>query len=173
MSSVNAFTGSIRATACACTALRRTNRAVSHLYDLVLAPAGLKATQFMILQVIAEAGEIAQCDLARDFSLSIESLSRRLAGARKSGLVRMKTGEHQRRMYSLTPAGHDLLERAWPYWERAQLRLQDALGSDEWSILHGFAERLTKAAAMAEMLPSPNSAKLRAGFARQAQGKLR
>lgn len=65
MAAANPITPSIRSTICACTALRRANRTVCHLYDQVLAPTGLKATQFMILQVIAETGEIAQCDLAR------------------------------------------------------------------------------------------------------------
>lgn len=130
--------------------MRRANRAVCHLYDLVLAPAGMKATQFMILQVIADAGEIAQCDLAREFALSVESLSRRLGGARKSGLVRMKSGERQKRMYSLTEAGVEELQRALPYWERAQLRLQRSLGEGDWNSLASFADRVAQAAIRAE-----------------------
>lgn len=141
---------------CACASLRRTGRAVCHLYDLVLAPTGLKATQFIILQTIAQAEEIAHCDLARHFAASEETFSRRLASARKSGWVRMKMGERGRRVYCLTERGRELLEAATPYWERAQDRLRRELGESDWMALYGFAERVTRAAIRAELTPSKN-----------------
>lgn len=141
---------SIRTTICACTGLRRANRAVCHLYDLVLAPTGLRATQFMILQVIAEAGRIAQCDLAREFVVAVDTLSRRLAGARKQGLIVMESGEQRKRIYRLTPKGNAALERAVPYWERAQARLRSALGEEDWEMLARFTQRVAEAAVKAE-----------------------
>lgn len=42
----------------ACILVRRASRAVTHLYDLVLAPTGLKATQFVLLRAIEQHGEI-------------------------------------------------------------------------------------------------------------------
>lgn len=141
---------------CACASLRRASRAVCHLYDLVLAPTGLKQTQFVILQTIAEAGEIAHCDLARMFAASEETFSRRLALARKSGWVRMVMGERHRRLYGLTERGIRLLETATPYWERAQERMRRELGEEEWQALSAFAERVTQAAIRAEMAPAKN-----------------
>ena len=70
-----------------CAALRRASRAVTHLYDLVLSPTGLKVTQFIVLRAIAEKGEIAQWRLAEEHGIADETLSRRLATLRKSGLV--------------------------------------------------------------------------------------
>lgn len=144
------MSSSIRTTICACTGLRRANRAVCHLYDLVLAPTGLKASQFMILQVIAEAGQIAQCDLAREFVVAVDTLSRRLAGARNQGLIVMENGERRKRVYRLTPKGKAEFERGAPYWERAQARLQNALGEEDWQMLSGFAQRVAEAAIKAE-----------------------
>jgi DNA-binding MarR family transcriptional regulator len=147
-----------QSTTCACADVRRASRAVSHLYDQVLIPAQIKSTQFMILRTIAESGEIAHCDLAAELSASVETLSRRLASAREAGLVRVRAGEHNRRLYSLTPRGRQVLEQATPYWEKAQIRLQRALGESDWHLLLGFSRRLADAAIEAEALPLPNGA---------------
>ncbi|HEX3985110.1 MAG TPA: MarR family winged helix-turn-helix transcriptional regulator [Acidobacteriaceae bacterium] len=140
----------------ACASLRRATRAVCHLYDLVLAPTGLKSTQFIILQAIADAGEIAHCDLARTFAASEETFSRRLASARASGWVRMKIGERSRRMYCLTERGQMTLAAAQPYWERAEDRMKRELGESDWLDLSPFSERVTRAAIRAEHAPSRN-----------------
>jgi DNA-binding MarR family transcriptional regulator len=126
------------------------------LYDLVLGPTQLKSSQFTILQTIDESGEIAHCDLATDIGASVETLSRRLANARKCGWVRMQVGKNNRRMYSLTPKGKSVLDDALPYWERAQLRLRRSLGEADWQMLAGFTERLTSAAIRAETTRSSN-----------------
>ncbi|MGA8528617.1 MAG: hypothetical protein WB622_02815 [Acidobacteriaceae bacterium] len=140
----------------ACASLRRATRAICHLYDLVLAPIGLKSTQFIILQAIGEAGEIAHCDLARMFAASEETFSRRLASARESGWVRMKLGERSRRVYCLTERGQSILETAQPYWERAEDRMKRELGDSDWLEMSAFSERVTRAAIRAEHAPSRN-----------------
>ena len=147
----------LRATLCACTNLRRANRAVCRLYDQVLSPTGLKSTQFMMLQVIAESGQVAHCDLAAEFALSMETLSRRLASAREDGLLHMSLGERGKRIYSLTPKGRAVLSDAWPHWERAQMRMHQALGDLDWSELPRFTDRIAIAAATAESLPIRNT----------------
>jgi DNA-binding MarR family transcriptional regulator len=142
---------------CACANLRRASRAVCHLYDLVLAPTRIKTTQFIILQAIQDAGEIAHCDLARQFAASEETFSRRLASARRSGWVCMKIGERSRRVYALTEEGRRLLEAATPFWERAQERLRRELDASDWNNIAAFSERVTRAAIRAEDAPSRNS----------------
>ena len=74
------------------TTFRRATRSLTHLYDLVLAPTGLKATQFAILRGISQYEEIAQWRLAREFDLGVETLTRRLAKLRRNGLVSMRVG---------------------------------------------------------------------------------
>jgi DNA-binding MarR family transcriptional regulator len=146
----------LRHTNCACVNIRRANRAICHLYDLVLGPTQLKATQFTILQTIDESGEIAHCDLAIQIAASVETLSRRLANARKCGWVRMQIGRNGRRIYALTPKGNRVLQEALPYWERAQLRLRQTLGENDWHLLASFTERLTSAAIRAEGMRCSN-----------------
>lgn len=81
--------------------LRMASRAVTHLYDLVLSPTRLRATQFIILQAIATAGEIAQWRLAQEYGISNDTLSRRLATLRRSGLIQHKVGiERQGERYT-------------------------------------------------------------------------
>jgi len=146
----------IGSASCACSNIRRANRAICHLYDQVLVPTRLKSTQFMILRAIAEAGEIAHCDLAGELMASVETLSRRLASARRAGLVQVHTGQHNKRMYSLSTKGQCALEEAIPYWENAQLRLRRSLGNDDWKLLDNFTHRLAEAAIRAESLPLSN-----------------
>ena len=108
------------------------------------------------MHAIDSAGEIAQCDLARNFAASDETFSRRLACARKSGWVRMHVGPQSRRVYTLTEEGRKVLNDAKPYWERAQNRIRRQLGDDDWATLGALAERVTQAAIHAEIAPAKN-----------------
>lgn len=139
------------------TALRTATRAVTQFYDLVLAPTGLKATQFVILQAIRAAGEIAQCDFAREFGIAVPTLSRRFGGLRKKEYIQIRRGErHGERIYSLTAKGEQAFNLALPYWERAQRRLRTALGEDDWCSMLQLASRIRNAAINAEELRTAN-----------------
>jgi DNA-binding MarR family transcriptional regulator len=138
---------------CACEALRRSSRAVTQFYDLVLAPSGLKATQFISLRAIDEAGEIAQHQFARQYAVAVETLSRRLGALRRKELVKVRTGcKHGEQLYSLTEKGKAILNHARPYWDRAEDRLKTTLGDNEWRLILILADRVVLAAAAAEEL---------------------
>lgn len=142
---------------CVCANLRRANRAVTHLFDLVLAPTQLRVTQFILLRAIASAGEIAHYDLARQAFGSEETFSRRLASARKCGWISMRTGERQRRVYRLTEEGEQVLRTAGPYGERAQEQMRSQLGEPDWNALLLLTRRAAAAAIRAETAPRRNS----------------
>lgn len=134
-----------------CIAIRRASRAVTHLYELVLSPSGLKATQFVILQAISQKGEITQAQLAQQYGLSPETLSRRLATLRRSGLVELqKAPPGGRHSYRLTASGLNQLRTAFPYWRRAQERLRSALGLALWEEALANANQIAAAARAAE-----------------------
>lgn len=140
-----------------CAALRAANRAVTQFYDLVLAPTGLKATQFVALQTIDEAGEIAQCDFARNRAVAVETLSRRLSGLRSKGYIQVRTGDrHGEHIYRLTEKGRQALLNAAPYWERAQERLRRVLGENDWHVMPQVLDRIRAAALHAEELRTVN-----------------
>jgi DNA-binding MarR family transcriptional regulator len=152
-----------------CVAFRRASRAVTHLYDLVLAPTGLKATQFIILQAIREHDQIAQCQLASSNEMSVGSLSRRLAALRKAGLIclRIESGGHREHRYSLTSLGRERFREAEPYWLRAQQRLRSAADAADWDWLFEAAVRATQAATRAESAKQANlPVRLRQNLAR-------
>jgi DNA-binding MarR family transcriptional regulator len=143
---------------CACAALRRASRATTQLYDLVLQPSGLKATQFIALQRIYEAGEIPQWKFAREEAVAVETLSRRFAALRKKGLISVKTGgKHGEQVYFLTEAGKQALEIALPYWQRAQERLNRALPNGYMQQLLQICEDIVRAAHTAGELRVYNS----------------
>lgn len=147
----------LRFEACACAALREASRSVSHLYDLVMEPTGLKITQFIILKTLFEAGELAQCDFARAHAIAVETLSRRFGGLRKKGYVQLRIGApHGERIYSLTEKGIEAFQNAMPYWERAQDRLRTALGETGWLGLMEIAEKIRRASVQAEQLRTEN-----------------
>ena len=140
-----------------CAALRAANRAVSQFYDLVLAPTGLKATQFVALRAIFEKGEIAQCEFARDHAIAVETLSRRFSGLRNKGYIQVRTGNrHSERIYSLTEKGRQALSHASPYWERAQERLRTVLGENDWGAMSHLLDRVRTSALRAEELRTEN-----------------
>ena len=142
---------------CICAALRRAARSAAQLYDLVLEPTGLKATQFFMLKVIAEAGEIPQWKFARDHAVAVETLSRRFATLRRRNLIAVRTGNHGEQIYSLTQEGAETFARALPYWERAQARLKKTLGRPQSQLLLQLCERTADAARDAQQLRIVNS----------------
>lgn len=142
-----------------CAALRRASRAVTHLYDQVLLPTGLKATQVVILLAIQQSGELAQWRLADQLGVSDEALSRRLATLRKGGLVAHRIGIERtgERLYQLTAYGVRRCEEVMPYWNRAQTRLRTTIGSEEWEALLEITRDIAEKAKRAEHLRCVNS----------------
>ena len=143
---------------CLCLAARKAARALTDLYDLVLSPAGIKATQFSLLNAIGEAERISQHDLGTKLAVAPETLSRRLSTAKASGWLELQrnagTREH---MYTLTQAGRERLQKALPYWTRSQSRLRACLGDEKWEAAVVVLEQLLAAARQAETARLPNT----------------
>ncbi len=156
-----------------CAALRRATRAVTHLYDLVLAPAGLKCTQFVLLSAIYEAGEIAQWRLADEYGVGEDTLSRRFGVLRKMGLVTFRIGQERRgeKLYRLTDLGVAKFMDVLPTWERAQARLQTTMGAEEWNQLLKLAGDVAMQARRAETIRIVNTVPGKAFTASAAAGQ--
>lgn len=114
---------------CTCANLRRTARAVTRLYNRELRPQGVEITQFTILMALELAGEISQGKLGKLLGLDSTTLTRMLELLKKRGWVQEKEGEDRRfRMIRLTTGGQAKLHQAMPHWQRAQERMEKALG---------------------------------------------
>src|SRR5690349_14252761 len=114
---------------CASANLRRAARIVTQLYDEALRPAGMRSTQFTLLQALTLLPEASQKRLAELLGMDSTTLTRTLALLREQGWVASKEGEDRRELrLSLTASGMREYKRALPYWQSAQNRLKHRLG---------------------------------------------
>jgi len=101
--------------------VRRAARVVANHYDKHLKPAGLKGTQFTLLNTIFmnPAANIGQ--LADILGLDRTTLNRNLKPLERKGLIRSGSGKDPRtRTLKLTNEGITILQNALPYWLEAQ-----------------------------------------------------
>ncbi len=119
-------------THCACTAIKRADRAISRVYDEMLRPVGLGVSQYSLLSLISRApGPLTVSDLARAQVMDRTTLSRALAPLRRDGLVELSAGEDRRtRLIALTPRGRERLEAARPLWRAAQDDIERMVGGE-------------------------------------------
>ena len=130
-------------TCCTCTRVRRAARALTDLYDDVLAPAGLKITQFSVLRTVQRLGRVSLSSLGAEMALDRSTLGRNLRVLEAMGLVTLAQGEDLRMQApSLTRLGAERLRRALPLWERAQRKVRQRLGSDNVDELFATLERI-------------------------------
>ena len=116
--------------ACACGRLRRATRALTQLYDDLMAPSGLRITQFSLLRTLGRSGTATLSDLAGTLLLDRTALSRTLDPLAERGLVAIAPGRDARtREVSLTRAGERAVHGAEPHWRRAQVQVAHKLGS--------------------------------------------
>lgn len=133
---------------CYCATLRQAARAVTALYEEMLADSGLHATQYTALQVLELAPGLTTTELARLMGIDQTTATRTLALIRKKGLADDSVGADRReRRWALTSRGHAQLRTLRPRWEAAQQAFEKRLGRTAALALkkaaHGAASRLT------------------------------
>lgn len=125
--------------ACTCGRLRRATRALTQLYDDLMAPSGLRVTQFSLLRTLARTGTSRMSDLAQTLLLDRTALSRTLLPLVERGLVTIVPGRDGRtREVSLTRAGARAIRAAEPDWRRAQAQVVAKLGAARLEALIGL-----------------------------------
>lgn len=131
---------------CLCANVRRTSRALTHLYDKSLRPLGLQTTQFTILQALWLTGEILQGELGRILAMNSTTLTRTLEIMNRRGWIARRAGRDKReRWLRLAKAGESQLRRATPYWEKVQTRLRRQFGKEAWDNILKLTNQVTKA----------------------------
>lgn len=142
----------IMANECLCFRSRRTARAITRAYDIVLRPTGLQATQLTLMNAIAlgPGGAQAMGRLSEILALDVSTLTRNLGALEKAGLVTIGRSERDRRVRiaRLTEAGALRLTEALPLWKRAHGEIVAALGAETTQALHEALD--AAAAALAE-----------------------
>lgn len=118
-------------------ALRKATRRVSQLYDAVLAPCGLKVSQYSILVHIARAGTPSMTDLARAMVLDRSALAHNLKPLERDGYVQTSRDplDGRSRRVALTEKGRAKLTESRRLWKEAQRRFEAAYGAERAAAL--------------------------------------
>jgi DNA-binding MarR family transcriptional regulator len=130
---------------CLCSSFRRTSRALTHLYETAMRPAGLRATQFTILQALTLAGEVTQNQLGKMLAMDSTTLTRTLGIMAREGWIAERPGDDRReRRLRLAKEGKAQFNRALPAWEEVQSRLRRQLGEQTWNNLQELTHQVTE-----------------------------
>jgi DNA-binding MarR family transcriptional regulator len=130
--------------ACSCATVRRTGRVLTQLYDEILAPSGLRVTQFSLLATLARTGPVTLGELANGIVMDRTTLTRNLAPIERAGWVQTAAGADRRtRQVALTEAGRATLLAALPLWRAAQERVDQRFGRERAAALRAELATLT------------------------------
>ncbi|MGI8858372.1 MAG: MarR family winged helix-turn-helix transcriptional regulator [Thermomicrobiales bacterium] len=138
---------------CMCASVRRVSRALTNLYDDILAPSGLRVMQFSLLAHLVNVDEATLTRLAEVQMIDRTTLTRGLAPLERDGLVTVTAGTDRRtRIVRITDAGRAAIRRAFPYWREAQQQIITGLGGEQFSALLGEMEALSAVTALGHMM---------------------
>ena len=102
---------------------------VGAIYDETLRPSCLKGTQFNQLVALALLRTATVQKLAKILVVDRTSLTRSLIPLERDGLVQsLPSADGRERKLALTSLGYQRLREATRLWERAQRRVEKALG---------------------------------------------
>jgi DNA-binding MarR family transcriptional regulator len=118
--------------ACNCFAVRAAARHVTQLYDQLLAPIGLRTTQFSILAKLKRLGPRTINALAADMAMDRTTLGRNILPLQRDALIRIEPAASDRRAKELhlTKAGEKRLQAALGRWTEAQVRFESTFGAN-------------------------------------------
>jgi DNA-binding MarR family transcriptional regulator len=121
--------------------LRQVSRRVSQHFDHIVGGAGLKTTQYSLLSHIVTLGPIRPGELADAMEMDASTLTRNLQPLIAQGWVVVGAGPDGRsRSVAITEAGRAKRSEAQRDWKRAQLELNERLGSERVTRLHAMLD---------------------------------
>jgi DNA-binding MarR family transcriptional regulator len=115
---------------CNCFAVRAAARHVTQAYDQLLAPTGLRTTQFSILAKLKRLGPLTINTLAVEMAMDRTTLGRNILPLERDGLIRIEATASDRRAKELhlTKTGEKRLQVAHERWSEAQARFETTFG---------------------------------------------
>jgi DNA-binding MarR family transcriptional regulator len=116
---------------------------VTQLYDHLLAPLGLRATQYSLLVEVERLGPISLIPLAEAMVMDRATLGHNIRPLERDGYLALSVGRDQRsRKVSLTEPGRQILAEAGPLWRRAQAIFEVEIGAEEAAGLRAVLKRV-------------------------------
>jgi DNA-binding MarR family transcriptional regulator len=117
---------------CYCATVRQAARAITVLYEQMLADSGLHATQYTALQLLDSAPNLSTTELAEALGIDQTTATRTLALIKKAGLASDTIGlDRRQRRWALSAQGESLVRQLTPRWEAAQEAFEKRLGRAE------------------------------------------
>ncbi len=131
--------------------LRQLTRRVSQHFDHIIAASGLKTTQYSLLSHIERLGPLRPGELAAAMSMDASTLTRNLKPLLAREWVNLGPGSDGRsRIVEATPAGRAKRAEAGGQWKKAQLEINERLGTERVVQLH---DMLAECLALMESVP--------------------
>ena len=130
---------------CNCLAVRQAARHITQFYDQLLAPSGLRTTQFSILAKLRRLSPMTINALAAEMVMDRTTLGRNILPLERDGLIAVEQGSRDRRIKELrvTEAGEARFWAGMKGWVQAQRELEKAFGAkrtaDMRALLHAVA----------------------------------
>jgi DNA-binding MarR family transcriptional regulator len=120
---------------CIAAALRAAARRLTLLYDEVMAPSGLRITQFNLLAELERRDDFPPTvgELAEILTIERSALGQMLKPLERDGLIALTRDERdaRRRPVRLKAAGREAILRTRPYWTEAHRRFAGFFGDPE------------------------------------------
>ena len=124
---------------CITAALRAASRKLTLIYDEVMAPSGLRITQFNLLAELERRDAFPPTvgELAEVLTIERSALGQTLRPLERDGLIALGRDklDGRRRPVRLTSAGREAVARARPYWTEAHRRFAGFFGEPEMAEL--------------------------------------
>ena len=136
---------------CNCLAVRQAARHITQFYDQLLAPTGMRTTQFSVLAKLQGLGPMTINALAAHLVMDRTTLGRNILPLERDRLIAIKpaVGDRRSKELHLTKAGAARLRKALPYWAEAQSQFETVFGGERTIELRG----LLRAAVATELTP--------------------
>ena len=130
---------------CNCLAIRQAARHVTQFYDQLLAPSGLRATQFAILGRLQRSGPMPINTLAAALVMDRTTLGRNILPLERDGLIEIgaSAADRRRREVRLTASGAARLRAARRGWAAAQERFDEVFGAERAMALRDLLREVT------------------------------
>jgi DNA-binding MarR family transcriptional regulator len=114
--------------------MRAASRRLTLLYDEVMAPSGLRLTQFNVLAELArrDSSPPTVRELADILTIERSALGQMLRPLERDGFIKIGRDkrDRRRRPLQLTRSGHAAVARTRPYWEQAHRRFAKFFGDE-------------------------------------------
>ena len=129
---------------CHCTTLRYAAQTLTEVYDRVLAPSGLKVTQYVLLEsILQDEAEKSITDLAQTLGSDRSTIGRNVRILARDGLVSLGRGSDRREhTVYVTQKGREAVSLAHPLWQKAQTAVAETLGQDQLKMLKTLLAQL-------------------------------